>query len=321
MEHDLLHLIKACKTFASLSEHDCKALLAKFNRIHLKENEILFRQGDISNQLYLLVSGKLSAALLTATKEEKVVGIIHPGETVGELGAISNEPRSLTIKASEDSILLELSSDEFQKLCQQHPDMIFEAINPLINRSRDIIQRLAAEETRKNVVIIAADKNNSLESFFNDFQAHISNKSDILLLSDYHPEDYKKYDTAAELQHFIKMSEKHHKLILYLLQSSDTLLAETSFKNADAIYIIAYGNSSPSIDPALLEKITPVQVAHKTIKLELILLHHGNDYLSCPTSEWLKKLILRCIIIFAFINTKIMKDYCVSYVEKLSESS
>ena len=71
----------------------------QFDEISLSKNKVLFRQGEISNSLYVLVEGKLAVFIKKENKETKFIAEIEPGETVGELSAISHEPRLFTVKS------------------------------------------------------------------------------------------------------------------------------------------------------------------------------------------------------------------------------
>jgi CRP-like cAMP-binding protein len=98
MTEDVFHLIKACKLFATLDDSVIKSLTTKFKKVSVARNKTLFRQGDISDGLYLLVSGRIVILVKSIHKQEKLVGEIRPGQTLGEIGAISNEPRSATAR-------------------------------------------------------------------------------------------------------------------------------------------------------------------------------------------------------------------------------
>src|SRR5690348_15757256 len=105
MDDDLINLIKSNKIFSPLDDSACKQISPKFTKVELNHDEFLFYQGDPADAVYLLVSGKLSAISTSTNGSEKIVGHIDPGETVGESGALTNEPRSLSIKALTECVL------------------------------------------------------------------------------------------------------------------------------------------------------------------------------------------------------------------------
>ena len=103
MQENLNHLLKATRLFSSLSEDSIKEILLKSTLVELKKDEILFRQGDISEDVFILIEGKLAAEITDYSGNTKIVGRISPGEPIGELGVLSYDRRSLTVKALTDS--------------------------------------------------------------------------------------------------------------------------------------------------------------------------------------------------------------------------
>lgn len=289
MEENLSDLVMSNKIFSSLDEEALKKLLPRFIRLELKPTDILFSQGDPSDGLYLVSSGKLSAILTAASGDNKKIGDIEAGETIGEAGALTNEPRSLTIKALRDSVLYKLPGKEFIELCYAHPSVMFETILPVLTRSRSIIQVLSSEKIIKHIVIVSANKEVSLEKFSEAFCKHAENFSAVIPFSDYHS-DFNGQNIDPEiLKEKISSLEKNkkssHKLI-YILKSMETPLAKIAFKKADIIYITAYSNSPPRIDPAILERIGKRRL-HLKADPVLVLLHTDSTSLPRGTANWL----------------------------------
>lgn len=288
MKFDLLNTIKACKIFASLDDVVLKKLLEKFEEVHLLKNKVLFRQGDLSDALYLVVSGRLVAVLKTEHNEERFLGEAEAGETLGELGALSHEPRTMTIRALENSILLKLPAKIFVELCNEHPAMILAMMNVIANRSRNVSQLLSAGgPDNKHIAIIPANKNISLKLFSEQLAAQIKGLPGVSLLRDDDAEFLKESSTMIELQDRIDRIEKATEIILYLLEKPDTDLAKICFKKVDILYVVASDDSKPHIDKIALEKIHNNHSSYKN-KAELILLHAPDCVLPQHTSKWLK---------------------------------
>lgn len=288
MEEELLNLVQSSKIFSSLSEANCKKLLPKFQKVTLVKDEILFHQGDTPDCVYILASGKLSAYLVTANGETKLINYINIGETVGELGALSNEPRTLTIKAAKDSVLLKLSNKDFLHICHEYPAVMFATIHPVIARSQNLIDLISPEKKKKHIAIIPANHVDSLEEFTQRLSDSISKIPNLVFLSDYSEET--KGLTPAAIQGMIDQIEagdSHKKRFIYLVKSHDTHLGVFSFKKADMIYVVADAVTSPHIDNLILEKIEKRKARLKSSP-ELILVHPEKTILPKNTSEWLK---------------------------------
>src|SRR5688572_9728053 len=152
MEKSLIELLKIHPLFSSLDEKTRNHLAPQFTRLEVKANEVLFHQGEASSCLFLVEQGKLVAETMTPTLETYRVGYIESGEVIGELGALSNEPRSLTVKTLRPSVLWKLPAKEFIHICYQYPAVMFAAIHPMINRSKNIFQLLAHDKKNRHIV-------------------------------------------------------------------------------------------------------------------------------------------------------------------------
>ena len=134
---DLVDFIHHSKIFSGIDRAACESLLPRLEKIILEQGEILFEMGDPSDCLYLLVHGQLTAILNTSQIKKKIVGTIDIGETVGELGVLSNQPRSLTIRAAVQSKILKLPRKQFTEFCIEQPNFMAHIIDLIISRSQN----------------------------------------------------------------------------------------------------------------------------------------------------------------------------------------
>ncbi len=308
MEDDLIHAIKTNKIFSSLDEFAIKKIASKFNKIELSTNDVLFYQGDASDCIYLLISGKLAAALTTSTGETKTIAHLDAGETVGDSGALTGEPRSMTIKATCHCILYRLLSKDFIEICHQHPTVMFATIPTMIARSSSLLNLVTSEKMSKHIVIAPANKDISLEKFAEKLQSFVESFPSIILLSDYHP-DFNNLTIAPDIlkehiNELEKTRKKAHK-ILYLIKSFDTSLAKIALKKANTIFITAYSNSIPHIDRHLFETLGSSS-SHYRPDPNLILLHTESTVMPRNTGGWLS---LTQFAMYHHVRINVSKDY------------
>jgi putative ABC transport system ATP-binding protein len=86
--------------------------------VNIKAGELLFRQGDLGDLIYFVESGSLEVFRELADGNSKPLNTIAVGQYVGELGPILNLPRSASVRAIEDSVVLGLTVGAFRK---RHP--------------------------------------------------------------------------------------------------------------------------------------------------------------------------------------------------------
>ena len=105
--------------------------------ISLPGGSRLFSAGDESDHLYLLRTGRLGAFKLDEDHDElSLVGIIKPGEPVGEMSLIAGTHHNYTVMALRDSDLLAMPRDEFLAAMDSRPELLMALSRKMIERAR-----------------------------------------------------------------------------------------------------------------------------------------------------------------------------------------
>ena len=103
-----------------------------------KKGDILFRQGDDADQLYILVDGLIEYPENGATSK--------PGEMFGEIAFFAPErKRTLTARCAEDCTLLSINQSTVRELYYQNPGFGFEIVGLVAGRLSADIARLRAQ--------------------------------------------------------------------------------------------------------------------------------------------------------------------------------
>src|SRR5882757_9450129 len=132
--HDLLQTILKGH-FASDDAELIASIKASAEFIDLPSGATLFRQGEHSDDVYFVLSGRLRA--LAETKSgSKILGEIGRGETVGELALFTGEPRSASVIALRDSSLVKVTRQIVERTLAKSPQVALQMTRIIINRFR-----------------------------------------------------------------------------------------------------------------------------------------------------------------------------------------
>jgi CRP/FNR family cyclic AMP-dependent transcriptional regulator len=101
------------------------------NLVELAPGEVLFREGDPGDTMFVLLEGSLDVLVGNTT-----VGGSIRGDMLGEMALIDQSPRSATVVAREPARLARLDSQRFQRLIQQHPFFALHLMKVLADRIR-----------------------------------------------------------------------------------------------------------------------------------------------------------------------------------------
>ncbi|WP_437953143.1 SulP family inorganic anion transporter [Sorangium sp. So ce296] len=102
---------------------DMLRFLGYLERVEAPAGFDLFRQGDVSKDLYLIESGELTAWLEIDGKKIKRLRTMGPGSVVGESGLYMGEKRSATVTASRQATLYRLSEEALRRLTDEAPEL------------------------------------------------------------------------------------------------------------------------------------------------------------------------------------------------------
>jgi NTE family protein len=109
--------------------------------LELDGGDTLLRQGEPGDSMYLLVGGRLRAYVDDDDGVRQPVREIGRGEVVGEISLYTDEPRSTTLVAVRDSVLVRLGKADFLRLLAGHPALSAALTRSIVHRLRTEVQR------------------------------------------------------------------------------------------------------------------------------------------------------------------------------------
>lgn len=109
----------------------------------MKEGQVLFRQGDKSDGMYLIRSGDLQVYLESGKgADEIVLATVNQGGMIGEMALFDQQPRSASVKALTKAEITHISNSDFVALMKQIPKWFTALMGTLSGRLRVTNDRL-----------------------------------------------------------------------------------------------------------------------------------------------------------------------------------
>lgn len=122
----------------SLNEDDRRSLAASGAFQNLSEGMFMLRQGDEQDHLFVLVQGKLSASCRSHAGDVEL-GMIMPGETIGEMNVLDPKKASADVRAVVNSRVWLISRAALDTYIEQHP---LAGVQILRAIARDLCRRI-----------------------------------------------------------------------------------------------------------------------------------------------------------------------------------
>ena len=140
-EDDLI--IRKAPLFSALDDDASHALRASMVALKLNKGQVLFKERQEGDRLYVVVHGKIKLGTTSADGRENLLSILGPGEMFGELSLFDPEPRTSTATAVTDARLVSLAHDAVMGLVTSSPQTSLELLRRLAQRLRKSNEVLA----------------------------------------------------------------------------------------------------------------------------------------------------------------------------------
>ena len=129
------NLLARIPFFTDLPNDELDRLQSELEIVNLSAGEILFREGDRGEHLYIIVSGELEVLMSPGDENELILNIIHEGEYIGEMSLLQPDGhRSTGARAHGDVVLLSMSRLQFKNLLTRQPQLAKSMVSVLSQR-------------------------------------------------------------------------------------------------------------------------------------------------------------------------------------------
>jgi len=128
--------------FSGLSETDMAAISSLAVTRSFPKNTLVICEGDTSDSLYVVLSGKVKVFLSDEEGKEVTLNLQGAGEYFGELAILDEAPRSASVMTVEDTRLAVLSKAAFEKCMEQHATIALVVMRGLACRLRELTENV-----------------------------------------------------------------------------------------------------------------------------------------------------------------------------------
>ncbi len=133
---DKMLFLKQVSIFSGMTLEQLRVLSTHLEAQHFLRAEVIFQEGDFSQDLYIVASGKIRIVKDYGTANERTLNTLGEGSFFGEMAIFEGAPRSATALTEQEAELLVLEPGKFKQTIYQKPDMAFEIFRELSGRLR-----------------------------------------------------------------------------------------------------------------------------------------------------------------------------------------
>ena len=299
LEHHDALLTQHLHSFLGDIEPAALALLRRrLTWVEVAGGQTLMEQGAAGDSMYLSISGRLRAYVNDDEGVPRMVREMGRGQVIGEMSLYTDEPRSASVVAIRDSVLVRLAKEHFAELLASSSKVSMAL-------TRQIISRLQTQHERNpvplpvTISLLGISDGLDLRGFADRLAAQLASKGRVVVVDSAAVDAALKETGAANgsasnaaLNRRISMLLDHleaeHEFVLLLGDAAPGEWTRRCCRHGDELLLLADATQTPSLHPIETDWLARRPARAEAAEI-LVLLHAADTRTPQGTAAWLAR--------------------------------
>ncbi len=141
-EDQTIKYLKKTALFSSLTSHELLQILGNIVIKNFKKNEIILREENTSEFMYIILDGEAKVVQSTDSGKEIIMSVHQSGDFFGELSLIDGKTAPATVWATRDSVTAIISKQDFFALLLGQNKVLDNLLRILCSRLRESMKKI-----------------------------------------------------------------------------------------------------------------------------------------------------------------------------------
>ncbi len=120
---DPIALLRRSSLLGTLDEEDLVRLARRSRLRRYRRGQVLFTEGDPADAVLIVAEGRLKVLVIADDGREHVVNIAEIGDTIGELALADAGPRSATVEALDETVVMVVDRVVVEEMIRERPEV------------------------------------------------------------------------------------------------------------------------------------------------------------------------------------------------------
>ncbi|HEY3461075.1 MAG TPA: patatin-like phospholipase family protein [Casimicrobiaceae bacterium] len=289
-DDDLVSLLRPF--LEPMEKAELAAFAARLARIRVQSGTLLYRQGEASDCMHFVVTGRLEVWVRDRHGDRRLVAHLSSGDCVGELSLLTGDARAADVLVIRDAVLARLDRDDFDALLRTHPDAG-------LNIARFALRTLRRGTTEfvpkvRNLALVPLDERVPIAEFGRRLELALLRFGSSVYLDSTLAESRRPASRASRpggddmfVDRLLDQSERARRFVICEAEPRFSEWTRKCVAHADRVLFVGDATHAPaqtSLEEALLDASTAASLMHK----ELVLLHASRRNPPAGTAAWLE---------------------------------
>jgi CRP-like cAMP-binding protein len=135
-------LLKHSTLVRDLTPAQCDDLAEIMETRKLKDAEMLIKQGESNETMFIVAEGALTVERTTSGGDELVLHVLKPGDLAGEMGFVDGTEHSATLRAKGDTTVVCLDRSELEQILTSKPELVYGFMRGVVRTVHRILREM-----------------------------------------------------------------------------------------------------------------------------------------------------------------------------------
>lgn len=240
----------------------------------LPGGKVLFAAGEPAEALYFVRTGRLGVVRREEGQDQQFLGVVKPGEPVGEMALVAGLPHSATVIALRDSEILALPRSAFFAEARRRPELMAELARLMIVRVRETGVRAGGGDPAV-FGFVGVAPGLAVRELVEAVERRVC--------ADGFTATVLGAECAGAPTEWFSNVELSHDYVLYAAEADETAWAEVCGRQVDRLFLVGKGGSAPPARPSAFA----AEAMRQNRLMDLVLLHAPETASPRGSDAWL----------------------------------
>ncbi|MCP3676346.1 MAG: cyclic nucleotide-binding domain-containing protein [Deltaproteobacteria bacterium] len=133
-------ILRGMSFFDDLNDNELAVISGSLKKQEFKTRDVVFKESEDGDSLYVIRKGEVKACKTAPDGERLTLVLMKDGDIFGEMSFLDGRARTATIVAMTDLETYVITKDDFEKLVDDNPRLIYKVLKSLVFHIHSIVR-------------------------------------------------------------------------------------------------------------------------------------------------------------------------------------
>lgn len=278
-----------------MNAEDLLILQKAVERVHLNSGEMLFKEGEPGDCMYVISSGRVQVMTQTAG-QTRLLAERGRDELIGEMAILIQEKRSASVYALRDTELYRITQATFEEMVVRYPRITMQMTRVLARRLSDTARLERRAHPNNTIAVLTAGCESDTTNFAIKLAQALSRYGTTMHLNSHVVDQCLEKTNMAQsaqgsfeemfLTSWLNDCEENHDFVIYEADTEMSEWTQRCIRQSDRLLLVGQAERNPQCN-ALEEMLFHTNALPVRATKELVLLHENSGCCPSGTRAWL----------------------------------